>query len=57
MTGSRLEVAVQDMVSLAIDKMAAENGPFDPHIVLSSLMFTILYTMCFGERCVAIGEL
>ncbi|XP_025099209.1 cytochrome P450 2D3-like [Pomacea canaliculata] len=26
MTGSRLEVAVQDMVSLAIDKMAAENG-------------------------------
>ncbi|XP_025099489.1 steroid 17-alpha-hydroxylase/17,20 lyase-like [Pomacea canaliculata] len=50
MTGTPLEVAVHEIVPLAVDKMAAETGPFDPHVILSSLMFSIIYSMCFGER-------
>lgn len=49
MRGRNLEKVVHEVVPVAMDKMAAEPGAFDPHCYMSMLMFHITDTICFGK--------
>lgn len=50
--GSLLEDMIQENMSKFMDRMAKENGPFEPKQYISLMVFHQLYTVCFGERCV-----
>ncbi|KAK7508552.1 hypothetical protein BaRGS_00000118 [Batillaria attramentaria] len=48
MSGPRMEEVLHNVVSKAIDKMAAERGPLDPHSLTMILMFVMIDMFCFA---------
>ncbi|XP_071082986.1 steroid 17-alpha-hydroxylase/17,20 lyase-like isoform X2 [Haliotis cracherodii] len=51
MTGSRLEVGLERSLSKGIELMKQQTGPFNPHNIISLVVFNIINNMCFNETC------
>ncbi|XP_067683415.1 steroid 17-alpha-hydroxylase/17,20 lyase-like isoform X2 [Haliotis asinina] len=51
MTGTRLEVGVERSLSKGIELMKQQKGAFNPHSIISLIVFNIINNMCFNETC------
>jgi len=50
MAGIKLEKVVHESMTKCLNKMAEQNGPFDPQEIVDLMVFTILNSVVFGER-------
>ncbi|XP_046554024.1 steroid 17-alpha-hydroxylase/17,20 lyase-like [Haliotis rubra] len=51
MTGNRLELALERSLSKGIQLLKEKKGPFNPHAIISLIVFNIINNICYNETC------
>ncbi|XP_071082988.1 steroid 17-alpha-hydroxylase/17,20 lyase-like [Haliotis cracherodii] len=51
MTGNQLEGGIERSLSQGIQLMKEKKGPFNPHDIISLIVFNIINNICYNETC------